>query len=146
MFNVRSVVYVRPLLTIHSQTELTINTHVTVVGVRDSVANMHATVSGVQHDTTNTYTMVSDMHRNMLKSQEGASDQHLSVSGTRTLSSAEYVLTTTQTQTRSVTSATSGSNVLHLHLAYPANHLPRRRGPVSDVKSWSRRSLAWQKT
>jgi len=121
------------------QTELAINTHVTVVDV-------HAAVSDVQRDATNTYTMVSDMHRNMLKSQEGASDQLLSVSGTRALSSAKYVLTTAQTQTRSANLTANRSNILHLNLAYPVNHLPQRRGPVSDVKSWSRRSLAWQKT
>ena len=108
------------------------NTHVTVVDV-------HAAVSDVQRDTTNTHTMVSDMHHNMLKS-------HPSVSDARTLSPTEHALIATQTQTRSAILTTNRFNTLHLNLAHPVNLLPRHRGPVSDVKSWSKRSLAWQKT
>jgi hypothetical protein len=53
------------------QTELAVNTHVAV--------------SGIRHDVTNTHTIVSDIHRNMLKSQEGTIDKHLPVSDTCTL-------------------------------------------------------------
>ena len=139
MFNVRSVVNVRLLLTLNSQAELAINIHVTVVDV-------HAAVSDVQHNTTNTHTMVSDIHRNMLKSQEGADDRHPSVSDSRTLSPTKHALTAAQTQTRSAILTTNRFNTLHLNLAHPVNLLPRHRGPVSDVKSWSKRSLAWQKS
>jgi len=49
VFNVRSVISVRPLLTVDLQTELAINTHV----------------------------IVSDIHRTMLKGQEGTEDGQL---------------------------------------------------------------------
>jgi len=72
VFNVRTVAYVQLLLTVHSQTELAINTHVIV--------------SDVHHGVADTRAMVSDMHRNMLNSQQGADDQYQSVSIVCTLS------------------------------------------------------------
>jgi len=57
VFNVRSVNSARPLLIVHLQTELAINTHV----------------------------IVSDIRRNMLRSQEGTDDQILLVSDVCTL-------------------------------------------------------------
>jgi len=54
VFNVRSVVFVQPLLTVNSQTELAINTHVAVV-------NTHTLVSDVHHDVVNIHTLVLDM-------------------------------------------------------------------------------------
>ena len=68
-------VVVWPLLTLHSQTELAINTHVTVSEVHQGVVNTH--------------TLVSDIHQNMLKGQEGTDGQHRSVSDARALSITE---------------------------------------------------------
>ena len=71
VFNVRFVVSVWISLTVHSQTELALNTLVVV--------------SDVQHGVVNTHTMVSDIHRNMIKGQEGNDDQRrLPVSDTCT--------------------------------------------------------------
>jgi len=72
VFNVRSVVSVWSLLTINSQTELAINTHVAVV-------NTHTLVSDVHHGVLNTHAIVSDIRRNILKSQEGTDSQHRAV-------------------------------------------------------------------
>ena len=67
VFNVSFVVPVQPLLlTVHSQTELIINTHVVV--------------SDVHHGVVTTHAMVSDIHRSILKGQEGTDDPQLSVS------------------------------------------------------------------
>jgi len=82
VFNVCSTVSTWPLLTLHSQTELAINTHVTVV-------NTHTLVSDVHHGVVDTHAIVSDIRRNMLKGQEGTDGQHRSVSDTRALSITE---------------------------------------------------------
>ena len=79
VFNVRSIVSVRLLLTQHSQTELAINTHVAV--------------SELGQDVKITRAMVSDIHRNMAKGQEGSGGMNLLVSETRTLSITERPLT-----------------------------------------------------
>jgi tetratricopeptide (TPR) repeat protein len=71
VFNVRYVVIVLLLLTVHVQTELAISTH----GI----------VTDVHHSVVNTNTMVSEMHHNMLKGREGGDDQHQSVSCIGTL-------------------------------------------------------------
>jgi len=81
IFNVCSIVSTWLLLTLHSQTELAINTHVTV--------------SEVHHGVVNTHTLVSDIHRNMLKGQEGTDGQHRSVSNARALPITEQQLTVT---------------------------------------------------
>ena len=59
VFNVCSMISGFQSLTVHSQTELAINTH---------------------HNVVDTRNMVSEMHRNMLKGQGGTDDQHQSVS------------------------------------------------------------------
>ena len=82
VFNVRSIVSVRLLLTLYSQTELSINTHVTVV-------NTHTMVSGLEHKVTSAHTMISDIHRTIVKGQEGSEGKNLPVSNTHTLSVAE---------------------------------------------------------
>ena len=56
------------LLTLHSQTELAINTHVTVSG---------------------THTMVADIYRTIVQGQEGSGNKHLPVGDSRTLATAE---------------------------------------------------------
>ena len=74
VFKVRSVVPVRLPLDIEypPQTELAINTHVTV---------------------TDTYKLVSDIHQNILKGQDGTGGQHQSVSDVGTLSITKQTLT-----------------------------------------------------
>ena len=57
------------VITLHSQTELAINTH--------------AAVSGTHTVVSNTYTMVSDMHRTIVHGQEG-NDNKASVNDVRT--------------------------------------------------------------
>jgi hypothetical protein len=79
--------------------------------------------------------MISDIHRTIVKGQEGTDDRRQLASGTRTLSSTEYALTTAQTQTRSAVLATDGHSILYLHLVSLVNRLPQRRGSVSDVAS-----------
>jgi len=66
VFNVSLVTPVWLSLTAHSQTELTMNTYVTV--------------SDVHRGIVNTHTMVSDIHHNMFKCQEGTDDQRRLVS------------------------------------------------------------------
>ena len=65
VFNVRPIVSARSSLTIRFQTELTINTHVTVSDTRD---------------------MVSDIHRTIVNGQGGSGGANRSVSDTGTLS------------------------------------------------------------
>ena len=98
MFNVGSAVFVRLLLTVNSQTELAINTHVAVVNthalvsdVHHDVVNTHTLVSDVHHGVLNTHAIVSNIHRNILKSQEGTDSQHRSVSVSRSLSLSIYL-------------------------------------------------------
>jgi len=79
IFNVRSIVTVWRSLTLDSQTELAINTHVTV-------SETHAIVTGLEHDATSTRVMVSDIHRTLVKGQES---NVLLVSDARTLSTTE---------------------------------------------------------
>jgi len=64
VFNVRSVMFVWLLFIIDLQTELAINTHITVA---------------------DTHTLVSDIHRNVIKNQEGNNSQHQAVGDTRGL-------------------------------------------------------------
>jgi len=85
--------YYWPLISVNSQTELAINTHVAVVNTRTlvsdvhhDVVNTHTLVSDVHHGVLDTHAIVSDIHRNILKSQEGTDSQHRSVSVARSLS------------------------------------------------------------
>ena len=114
VFNVRSIVFVRSFLTISPQTELAVNTHVTV---------------------SNTLALVSDIHRNMLGGQGGTDCQNHAVGDTHALQHVKCTLTVTQTQNRSAILNTVRPTVLHLHLVYLGNPLPRCRGFSLDVKS-----------
>ena len=107
----------------------------TVSDVRDGVTKTRAVVSEVQRDVADTHAMVSDIRRNMLRSQEGVDDRRRPVSDTPTISTIERMLNVAQAQPRLVNSTASGSCILYLHLAPLVNHLPRHRGPVSDVTS-----------
>ena len=64
VFNVCPTVTVRRLLTPDSQTELAINTNVTVTEI-------HAIVSGLERNATSTHVMVSNIHRTMVEGQGG---------------------------------------------------------------------------
>jgi len=68
IFNVRSTVTVRRLLTLDSQTELAINTNVTV---------------------TETHMMVSNIHRTVVEERGGNDSRNLMVSDARSLSTAK---------------------------------------------------------
>jgi hypothetical protein len=68
VFNVSSVVVVRLLLTVHSQTELALNTY--------------TIVSGIDRNIVNTHTIVSDIHYTMVKNQEGVDGKNTSVNPT----------------------------------------------------------------
>ena len=72
IFNVRPIVFARPLLTMRFQTELTINTNVTV---------------------SDTHNMVSGIYRTIVNGQEGGGGANRSVSGTDALSVTESPLT-----------------------------------------------------
>ena len=87
VFNVCPIVMGRPALTVHSQTELELNTYVTVSDVRDGVtkthtvvANTHTVVSEVQRDLANTHAVVSDIRRQLLENKEAVDEQRGSVS------------------------------------------------------------------
>jgi len=56
------------------------------------LGNAHGTASNIRQDVVNTRNVVNNI-QNMLKSKEGASHQPQSVSDTRTLSLAGYILT-----------------------------------------------------
>ena len=163
IFNVSSVVSVRPVLTVHSQTELGLtiravvtdtyivvsdthtavtNTHAVVSDIHTVITDTHAVatdthtiVSEVRQDFAKTNAMLSDISRKVLGSQEGDDDQRPLVSDTRTraVPIPKYMLTAAQSQIRSATLTPHRSSNLYLHLAYLVNHLHRRRGPVSDV-------------
>ena len=75
VFNVRPIISVLLLLTLDPQTELAINTHVTVSEIHQGVVNTHA--------------IVSDIHRTMVKGQEVADGRNLLVSDTDTLPTTE---------------------------------------------------------
>ena len=91
VFNVRSVASAWPSLTVHSQTELLINTHVAVSDIRQDVASTHTIVSNVHQSVTNTNTIVSELQHNVTNTlsdihravviKQGVTDgQNLSVS------------------------------------------------------------------
>ena len=149
IFNVGSVTYILPTLTVCSQTELGLNIYGAVSDVRDGVVETRAvvadtcsTVSEVQRgvlDThlvvADTHDMVSDIHRQMLGRQGGVDNRSQTVSDTRTISITQYMLTLAQTQTRSATSTSNGSSISHFQPARLVNHLLWRRGPVLDARS-----------
>ena len=79
--------------------------------------NTHVTVSDIRHDFVNTHTIVSGIREDVAKIREGIGGQVQPV------------------QTRSATSTTKKSRILHLHLAHLESHLLHHRGPVSGVTS-----------
>ena len=79
VFNVCSIVLVRPSLTVHSQTELALNTN--------------TIVSGMDHNVTKIHAIVSNIDSTMTKIQEGTDRKDLSVSITCTMFITERTLT-----------------------------------------------------
>ena len=61
------------------QTELAIDTNMTVVGTHGVVADTHMMVSGTQAVVADAHTMIADIHRNVVTGQEGTSGQNHSV-------------------------------------------------------------------
>ena len=70
------------VITWQSQTELAINTHVTV-------SNTHAIVSELGGGVTSTRAMVSDIHRTIVQDREGSGGKHSPVSDSRASAAAE---------------------------------------------------------
>jgi hypothetical protein len=96
VFNVCTIASGWPPLTIHSQTELSMNTHVVVSDIRQDVVNTHTIVSNVHQGVINTHTIVSefqhnvtntlsDIHRAVVVKQEVTNGKNLLVSITRIL-------------------------------------------------------------
>ena len=118
VFNVRFSASVQLLLTFRFQTELGINTHVTVPDIHKDAVNTCTVVSDVHRDTSNVPgvhcdvsntipivsevwgsipenpIVVSDIHRNRLKNCEDAGSPNQTVSAARTPTATEYPLTT----------------------------------------------------
>jgi hypothetical protein len=99
VFNVRSVVFMWLLLTVRFQTELAINTHITVSDIRHNVVNTHtlvsdvhrdvlnthAVVSNIQHEVTNTHSVVSDLHHGAVNTHAIISELHHNVANTHAI-------------------------------------------------------------
>ena len=94
VFNVRFSASVQLLLTFRFQTELGINTHVTVPDIHKDAANIRTVVSDVHRDIPKNPAVVSDIHRNRLKNCEDAGSPNQTVSATRTPTVTGYPLTT----------------------------------------------------
>ena len=89
VFNVCPAISVLPPLTVHPQTELSMNTHVVVTDIRQDVVNTRTILSDVHQGVVNTHsiatdthTIVSDIHRAMVVTQEGADGKDRLVSVT----------------------------------------------------------------
>jgi hypothetical protein len=93
IFNVSFLISARLSLNVHSQTELAINTNVTVSDIRRDVAATHTVVSDVRNDVTSTHAIVSDIHRTITENQRGADGNNQSVSLTCTPLVTEQTLT-----------------------------------------------------
>jgi len=91
VFNVRSVIYVWPLLTVRFQTELGIDTRATGSGARQDAANKPSIFSDVTPEVGNTRTTASDIHHTALKSRKGTGGQNQAVSTARTVSPSKYL-------------------------------------------------------
>jgi hypothetical protein len=89
IFNVRSIASVWLLLTLHFQTELAINTHVTVTKVHHDVVNTYAITSGLGYNVASAHMTVSDIHRTVGKGQDRGDGKLLLVGDTWTVSTAE---------------------------------------------------------
>jgi hypothetical protein len=99
IFNVSSFIYVWLSLTVHLQTELTINTNVTaatthtiVCGIRSDVATAHTIFPDVRNGVVSTHAIVSDIHRTVTEDQRRAGGNNQLVSRNRTLLVTESML------------------------------------------------------
>ena len=76
IFNVRSIVTVRRLLTLDSQTALAINTNITG-------SETHAMVSRIDRNAARADVILSDIHRTVVGGQGGNDNKNVLVSDTR---------------------------------------------------------------
>jgi hypothetical protein len=104
VFNVRSVVVVWLLLTVHSQTELALNTHTIVSG-------MDHNVTRVDNNVTKIHAIVSNIDSTVMKIREETGSKNPLVSIAYTMFVIERTLTVTQAQTRSAISTNNGSGI-----------------------------------
>jgi hypothetical protein len=104
VFNVRSVVVVWLLLTVHSQTELALNTHTIVSG-------MDHNVTRVDNNVTKIHEIVSNIDSTVMKIREETGSKSPLVSIACTMFVIERTLTVTQAQTRSAISTNNGSGI-----------------------------------
>jgi hypothetical protein len=82
VFNVRSIGFVGHSLASSAapfQTELAIDTNMTVMDTNVTVTDTNTKVTDTNTKVTDTNTMVADIHRNLLTEREGASGQNRSV-------------------------------------------------------------------
>jgi len=77
------------LLTLHFQTELTTNTHVTTPETPHDIVNTNTTISEPEHNGTSTQIEVSDIHRTVVNGQEGGDGNNPLVSDKGTTSTTE---------------------------------------------------------
>ena len=137
VFKVRPAVPSLPLLlTIHVQTELAIHTHVAVSDTRGVVSDIH-------RDVANTREIVSDIHRTMVKGQERADSKNQTVSGQCILFITTNPYNLFDSGQVCDFNCISRSRPLHFNAACLENHLPLRRGPVSDGMVWLKGLLVW---
>ena len=108
VFNVRSAISAWSSLTVSFQTELAVNTNVTVSDIRHGVVNTHVTVS-------DTHAIVSGIRDDVSKIREGIDGQ------------------VQPAQIRSAASTTKESRTSYLYLAHPESRLHRHQGPASDA-------------
>ena len=106
VFNVRLVTFTWLLLIAPFQTELSLNTHVTVSDIRHDMTKLREEVGGQARSVSMGRFQPNDNGR---------------------------MLTVTQVQTRSVASTAKESSDLHLHLACSESLPHRHRGPASGA-------------
>ena len=87
IFNVRSATPAQPPLTVHFQTELSIDTNIAISDTHRDVtstntvaSDTHAIVSEIQRNVTDTQTIVSEIHRTLVGSREGTDGKNRPVS------------------------------------------------------------------
>ena len=111
VFNVRSVIFTQLSLTIPFQTELAMNTHMTV-------SEMHHNVSWIRSDVSR------------IREEIGGNIRAVSVLRAQSIENGK-MFTITQAQTRLGALTTEKARTSHLHLVHLENHLPHNREPVS---------------
>jgi len=84
---------VRLLLNILYQTELAIDTHITVTKTHALVSDVHHDVENVHAIVANIQAVISDMRQEMQKREKGADDRNRMVRDTRANRVAEQTLT-----------------------------------------------------